>query len=491
MAFAEEMPLGAAQYRALGPQFDRKVRGAEVVGVGIGDRDGIVEAVEGQGLAIGGLAGDPGRAVEQRASVAAARGIGQRGPAPFVHPIGGHEVGRGRRRNGRGPIRLNLGERQHAAVDADFIEQAAERIAAEQVAERHDVARTIRFQGLGGRGGEDAIHIDLQRIGAVREGHGDMVPVRIGDRAGDGVAGGEGTKRQLVGGIEIQLFTAALPEGAVAFAEEMPLGTAQYRALGPQFNRKVRGAEVVGVGIGDRDGIVEAVEGQGLAIGGLAGDPGRAVEQRASVAAARGIGQRGPAPFVHCIGGHEVGRGRRRDGRGPIRLNLGERQHAAVDADFIEQAAERIAAEQVAERHDVTRTIRFQVLGGRGGEDAIHIDLQRIGAVREGHGDMVPVRIGDRAGDGVTGAEGTKRQLVAGIEIQLFTAALPEGAVAFAEEMPLGAAQHGALGPQFNRKVRGAEVVGVGIGDRDSIVEAVEGQGLAIGGLAGDPGRRR
>ena len=196
------------------------------------------------------------------------------------------------------------------------------------------MAGAIRFQGLGGRGGEDAIHIDLQRIGAVREGHGDMVPVRIGDRAGDGVAGAEGTKRQLVAGIEIQLFTAALPEGAVAFAEEMPLGAAQYLALGPQFNRKVRGAEVVGVGIGDRDSIVEAVEGQGLAIGGLAGDPGRAVDQRASVAAARGIGQRGPAPFVHPIGGHEVGHGLGR-GRGNVRVIQAQIPGAIHRADAI------------------------------------------------------------------------------------------------------------------------------------------------------------
>ena len=148
---------------------------------------------------------------------------------------------------GRGPIRLNLGERQHAAVDADFVEQPAERYCCpEQVADRHDVARTVRFQGLGGRGDQGAIHIDLERIGAVRERHGDMVPVRIGDRAGDGVAGGEGAKRELVAGIEIELFTAALPEGAVALAEEMPLGAAQHIALGPEFDRKVRRAEVEG-----------------------------------------------------------------------------------------------------------------------------------------------------------------------------------------------------------------------------------------------------
>ena len=192
-------------------------------------------------------------------------------------------------------------------------------IAAEQVADRHDVARTVRFQGLGGRGGQGAVHIDLQRIGAVRERHGDMVPVRIGDRAGDGVAGGEGAKGELVAGIEIELFTAALPEGAVALAEEMPLGAAQHIALGPEFDRKVRRAEVVGGRIGDRDGIVDAIEGEGLPIGGLAGDPGGAVDQRAGVAAARGIGQRGPAPFVHPIGGHEIGDGRGR-GRGGVRV---------------------------------------------------------------------------------------------------------------------------------------------------------------------------
>ena len=85
-------------------------------------------------------------------------------------------------------------------------------IAALEVADRHDVGRIVGFQGLGGRGDQGTIHIDLQRIGAVRERHGDMVPVRIGDRAGEGVAGGEGAKRELVAGIEIELFTAALPE---------------------------------------------------------------------------------------------------------------------------------------------------------------------------------------------------------------------------------------------------------------------------------------
>ncbi len=113
-----------------------------------------------------------------------------------------------------------------------------------------------------------------------------MVPVRIGDRAGDGVAGGEGPKRELVVGIEIELFTAALPEGAVALAEEMPLGAAQHVALGPEFDRKVRGAEVEGRRIGDGDGIVDAIEGEGLAIGGLTRDPGGPVDQRAGVAVA-------------------------------------------------------------------------------------------------------------------------------------------------------------------------------------------------------------
>ena len=147
-------------------------------------------------------------------------------------------------RDGGGPIGLNLGEGQGAAIDPDFIEQPAEGIIALQVADRHDMGRTVGFQGLGGRGDERTIHIDLERIGAVREGHGHMVPVRIGDRAGEGVAGGEGAKRELVGGIEIELFTAALPEGAVALAEEMPLGAAQHIALGPEFDRKVRRPEV-------------------------------------------------------------------------------------------------------------------------------------------------------------------------------------------------------------------------------------------------------
>ena len=117
-----------------------------------------------------------------------------------------------RGRDGRGPIRLNLGEREHAAVDPDFIEQPAEGIRAVQVPDRHDVRRVVGFEGLGGRGDQGAVHIHPQRIRAVRERHGDMVPVRIGDRAGDGVAGGEGAKGQLIVRFEIEFFTAALPE---------------------------------------------------------------------------------------------------------------------------------------------------------------------------------------------------------------------------------------------------------------------------------------
>ena len=97
------------------------------------------------------------------------------------------------------PIRLNLGERQDTAVDADFIEQPAERIRTLEVPDHHDVGRAVGFQGLGGRGDQGAVHIDPQRIGAVRERHGDMMPVRIGDRAGDSIAGGEGAEGELVG----------------------------------------------------------------------------------------------------------------------------------------------------------------------------------------------------------------------------------------------------------------------------------------------------
>ena len=211
---------------------------------------------------------------------------------------------------------LNLGRCQHAVVDAEFVEQPAERIIARQVADRHDMARIVCFQGLRRRGGQRAVHVELQRLGAVGERHGDMVPGRIGDRAGEGVAGAEGTEGQLVAGIEIELLTTQHPRGDGTRAEEMPLGAAQCGAFDPGFQREIGRAEVVGPGIGDRDGIVEAVEGQGLAIGGLASDPGGPVDQRAGVAAARGIGQRGPAPFVHPVGRHEVGHGRGVKGMG-------------------------------------------------------------------------------------------------------------------------------------------------------------------------------
>lgn len=180
------------------------------------------------------------------------------------------------------------------------------------VADGHDVARAVRFQDLRRRGGQGAVHIELQRLGAVSEGHGNMVPCGVGNRARESVAGGEGAEGQLVIGLEIELLTAQHPCGGGTSAEEMSLGAAQHIALGPQFDGEVGGAEIVGAEIGDRDGIVEAVEGEGLAIGGLAGDPGGPIDQRAGVPAARGIGECGPAPFVHSVGRREVGHGRGR-----------------------------------------------------------------------------------------------------------------------------------------------------------------------------------
>ena len=59
-------------------------------------------------------------AVEQRASVAAARGIGQRGPTPFVHPIGGHEVEHGLGR-GRGNVRVIQAQIPGAIHRADAV----------------------------------------------------------------------------------------------------------------------------------------------------------------------------------------------------------------------------------------------------------------------------------------------------------------------------------------------------------------------------------
>ena len=177
------------------------------------------------------------------------------------------------------PIRLNLGEGEHAAVDPDFIEQPAERVRPLEVADHHEVGRIVGFQGLRDRGDQGAVYIDPQGIRAVRERHGDMVPVRIGNRAGDSIAGSEGTKRELVAGIEIELFTTALPGGAVALAEEMPLGATQHVAFGPEFNRKIGRAEVEGRRIGDGDGIVDTIEGERLAIGRLARHPRRPVHQ--------------------------------------------------------------------------------------------------------------------------------------------------------------------------------------------------------------------
>ena len=192
-------------------------------------------------------------------------------------------VGRPGWRDRGGLIGLDLCQGQHAAVDSELVEQTAEGITALQVAEGHDVGRIIRFQGLRGRGDQYPIHIDPERVGAVGERHGDMVPVRIGDRAGEGVAGTEGAEGQPVVRIEVEFFASGHPRRSRAFAEEMALAAAYHIALGPQFDRKVCGAEVIGGGIGNGDCIVDAVEGQGLAIGGLACDPEGAVDQRAGV----------------------------------------------------------------------------------------------------------------------------------------------------------------------------------------------------------------
>ena len=79
----------------------------------------------------------------------------------------------------------------------------------------------------------------------------------------------------------------------------MPLTTTQHVAFDPEFNREIGGAEVVGAGIGKRHGIIHPVKRHRLAVGRLACHPEGAVDQRAGMACPGGIGQRGPAPFVH------------------------------------------------------------------------------------------------------------------------------------------------------------------------------------------------
>ena len=291
--------------------------------------------------------------------------VGGGGPAEidlgWTHGRGGEagDITRGRRVgpgwcDGRGLIRLNLGQRQHAAVEADFVEHAAERIIPLQVADRHDVARAIGFQGLRRRGPQDSIDIDVDEVRRVREGHGHMVPIRIGDRAGDGVAGAEGAEGQLVIGIKIELLTARHPGGGT-LAEEMALSSAQHVAFHPQLNREIGRAEVVGAGVRHRDGIIDTVEGQGRPIGGLAGDPGGPIDQGAGVPAPRGISQRRPASFVHAVGGHKGGDDQRRT-RDGVRV---------VDAHII-RGIDGLHAVTVARAGGQARIV---VAGGAGGGD--------------------------------------------------------------------------------------------------------------------------
>ena len=117
----------------------------------------------------------------------------------------------------------SLGERQGAAVEADLVEHPAERIIPTLIADRHDVAHAIGFQGLRRRGDERPVHIEIEKVRRVDERHGHVMPVRIGNRVGEGVAGTVGAEGQPVIGFEIELLTAALPQCAVALADEMAL----------------------------------------------------------------------------------------------------------------------------------------------------------------------------------------------------------------------------------------------------------------------------
>ncbi len=80
---------------ALRPELERKVLRAEVEGARIGDRQLVVNAVERQRGAVGGLARDPGRAVNQRAGVAVAGQIRGGDAGPFSKGVGVHQAGGG------------------------------------------------------------------------------------------------------------------------------------------------------------------------------------------------------------------------------------------------------------------------------------------------------------------------------------------------------------------------------------------------------------
>ena len=209
--------------------------------------------------------------------------------------------------NRRGPIRLNFGERQGAVVDPQFVERPTEGIAAMHVAERHHMGRRIRFQRPRGRGDQHPIHIHPQRVGAIRERHGHMVPVRVGNGPGERVTGVERPKGQLIASSEIEFFTARFPCRRGTLAHQVPLAAPQHVAFHPECHREIGGAEVVGARIGHRHGIVHPIKRYCLAIGGLACDPKGPVDQSPRMTRPRPIRQRRPTPFVHPQGRHQAG----------------------------------------------------------------------------------------------------------------------------------------------------------------------------------------
>ena len=96
-----------------------------------------------------------------------------------------------------------------------------------------------------------------------------------------------------------------------------------------------------------------------------------------------------------------IGRSRWGDGRSPIGLNFRKAQYPVIDSEFIEHAAERIAVMHVAEGDHMGRSIRLQRLRGRCHQGPIHVHPERVGAVRERHGHVVPVRVRDGTGEDI------------------------------------------------------------------------------------------
>ena len=205
-------------------------------------------------------------------------------------------------------IREDLRRREGAVVDAHFVDQPWEELAA--VGVPTDAQRRRGGLDRAGRGRTAHLHaVDVEQALRAIIGGGDVGP-GIGHEGGGGkddrTAGasreGEAAGRPV-------LIRAGRQEVGVLFFLENGFPVREGdRGIDPGFQGHGRG-ESQGRTIGDQDMVVHAVEGHGGPE--FSRDiPGRAVGQGAGVGVPRGIAGGGAAALVKRIGGDQAGGGR-------------------------------------------------------------------------------------------------------------------------------------------------------------------------------------